>query len=172
MRMMNFAPARRPRRPRIRILRFPPGTVAAVIAMAAGGLAGCQPQQTDIVSEVHAPDGTVTRYVNRSSGYGYNPNMTGTTSGTAFVDANGNIASPGYYGIVACNGGGWGYGYGPYRPWPCMGWPGFASAWAGSCYASPGSASIPQNTNVYGYNPGVAWNGSVTPANPALPMSH
>jgi hypothetical protein len=34
----------------------------------------------------------------------------------------------------------------------------------------PGAAPIPQNLNVYGYNPGVAWNGAVAPANPGLPI--
>jgi hypothetical protein len=137
----------------------------------AGG--GCQPQHTDIVTEIHAPDGTVTRYVNRSDGYGYNPNITGTATGTAFVDTNGNIASPNWVGGGGWYGGagwGWGYGYGPcWRgPWGN----GFGVPWAcGTGSTSvPGAAPIPQNLNVYGYNPGVAWNGAVAPANPGLPI--
>lgn len=149
---------RRPRRPRIRILRAP-----AVVLSAS--LTACQPQQTDILTEVRAPDGTVTRYVNRSNGYGYNPNITGTATGTAFVDTNGNIASPNAFGYGYWQG--WGGG------WPGAWGTGFGIPWTyATCgFPAAGAAAIPQNLNVYGYNPGVAWNGCVRPANPWRPIS-
>ncbi len=36
----------------------------------------CAPQQTYIITEYTAPDGSKYRYENKSNGYGYNPNWT------------------------------------------------------------------------------------------------
>ena len=52
----------------------------------AGGL-GCRPQQTDIVRSFRLADGTEYSYVNRSSGYGFNPNDTDEEFGALATQA-------------------------------------------------------------------------------------
>jgi len=94
------------------------------------GLLGCQPQQTDIFSEVRHPDGSVSTYINKSNGYGYNPNRTEHYSGQPVVVPN--------YGIY-------------YNSSPFVYVPG--------CRYTPGSMPIPENIGIYNYNPTVYWNG-------------
>lgn len=107
-------------------------------------LFGCQAQQTDIITEIHRPDGTIERYVNKSSGYGYNPNVTGNVNVGGIQGAN-NV-NIGYNS-------GYNYGYFYY----------------GNYYSpvyTPGAVPIPVNTNIYNYNPTVYWNGHYYPARP------
>jgi hypothetical protein len=103
------------------------------------GLFGCQAQQTDIITEIHRPDGSIERYVNKSSGYGYNPNVTGNVNVGGVQGAN-NVSINNSYG---------GYYYNYHRPF---------------VYTTPGAVPIPVNLNVYDYNPVINWNGHYYPA--------
>ena len=111
-------------------------------------LVACQPQQTDIYTEIIKPDGTKIKYVNKGNGFGYNPNVTGNLN-VGGVEGSNNAT------IVSGYGGGYGWGYG----WGGYGWGGFGY-YPGTVY-TPGAAPIPVNCNVYNYNPGVYWNGGV-----------
>ncbi len=120
------------------------GAASAVLVALVTAFAGCQPQQTDIVTEIHQPDGTIVRYVNKSSGYGYNPNLTGSVQANAVVDGAGAVVTP----AVPI---GWG------RWWGASPWYG-GGGWGAGCL------------NPWAYNPGVAWQGGVFPANPCRPF--
>jgi hypothetical protein len=102
-------------------------------------LFGCQAQQTDIITEIHRPDGSIERYVNKSSGYGYNPNVTGNVNVGGIQGAN-NVSISGSY-----------YSY-PFYSYPQ--------------FYTPGAAPIPVDLNVYNYNPIVNWNGRYYHARP------
>jgi len=108
-------------------------------------LVACQPQQTDIYTEITKPDGTVIKYVNKGNGFGYNPNVTGNLN-VGGVEGSNNATIMSGYGY-----GGWGYGWGGY---------GGFGYFPGPVY-TPGAASVPVCGNVYNYNPGVYWNGGV-----------
>jgi hypothetical protein len=112
-------------------------------------LGACAPQQTHIVTEIHRPDGTVERYTNMSSGFGYNPNATsnvniggvqGTSSAPTMVESD--LSPSGY-------------------PWPPLPTPWFVPWGCGSFnYAvppacTPGAAPMPVNLDVYGWVPGL-----------------
>ena len=137
-------------------------------------LCACQPQQTDIVTEIHRPDGSVVRYVNKSNGFGYNPNTTGNLNVGGVEGANNAtiISGGGYgygYGYGGYYGGGWGiggYGYGGYYP-DCN-----SFYYTPGCVTTPGAAPIPQNLNVYRYNPVINNGGMYYPANPCYPPSN
>lgn len=104
-------------------------------------LFGCQPQQTDIFTEVQSPDGTIARYINKSNGYGYNPNVTGNLN-VGGIQGTNNAVINGWYGG--------GYYYNGY--------------FGNQMYCTPGVAPIPVNMNPYYYNPTVYWNGCYYPA--------
>ncbi len=112
-------------------------------------LGACAPQQTHIVTEIHRPDGTIERYTNMSSGFGYNPNATsnvniggvqGTSSTPTFTESD--PAVPGYPcpPLPAP----W------FFPWGCGS---FNYAFPPAC--TPGAASLPVNLDVYGWVPGL-----------------
>jgi len=87
------------------------------------GVAGCQPQQTNIITEITRPDGTITKYVNTSSGYFYNPNAT----------MNVNVGGYGH-GVREIYEAGWGgYGYGGMQG---MGVPQYAPGFGGPGYGN------------------------------------
>jgi len=111
---------------------------------------GCQPQQTDIFTEIRSPDGTITKYVNKSNGFGYNPNATSNLNVGGIRGAD-NVNINSGYGYGGYGYGGWGYGgYGGYGGW---GYGGFA--YTPGCVTTPGAMPIPQNLNVYNYNPAI-----------------
>ena len=136
-------------------------TLITILILCIFTLCGCAPQQTDIYTEVRSPDGTVSRYVNKSNGFGYNPNATSNVN-------VGGIQGTNNTNIIQ---GGWGYGnvnYGGYYCPPNYG--GFY--YAPGCVYTPGAMPIPQNLNVYNYNPIVRNNGVYYPANPYCPPSN
>ena len=106
---------------------------------------GCQPQQTYIVAEIHRPDGTVVRYVNKGSGYGYNPNIIGTVQANSVVSDEGAVL-----GTPMPTGWGWG-------------------GWWGSAYPMGVPTWGCGGLNPWAYNPGVAWNSGIRPADPCRP---
>ena len=128
-------------------------TLITILILCIFTFCGCAPQQTDIYTEIRSPDGTVSRYVNKSNGFGYNPNATSNTNIGGIQGTNTAI-------IGGWNTGGYGYGgYGNYNPY------------YGNC--SPyGAVQIPYNQNVYNYNPIIRNNGMYYPANPYCPPSN
>lgn len=117
-------------------------TLTTILILSLFTLCACQPQQTDIYTEIHKPDGSIVRYVNKSNGFGYNPNVTGNLN-VGGVEGTNNatiINGGGYYG-------GWGTGAAYY------GYPNFY--YVPGCVTTPGAAPIPYPMNVYNYNPGV-----------------
>jgi len=121
-------------------------TLTTILILSLFILCACQPQQTDILTEIHKPDGSIVRYVNKSNGYGYNPNVTGNLNvGGVEGTNNATIINGGGYG-------GWGYGWGGYGV-QYYGYPNFY--YAPGCVTTPGAAPIPYPMNVYNYNPGI-----------------
>jgi hypothetical protein len=119
-------------------------TLTVILILFLFTLCACQPQQTDIITEIHKTDGSIVRYVNKSNGYGYNPNITGNLNiGGVEGTNNATIINGGYGGY----GYGWGYGSVYY------GYPNFY--YVPGCVTTPGAAPIPYPMNVYNYNPGI-----------------
>lgn len=111
-------------------------TLITILILCLFTLCGCQPQQTDILTEIRRPDGSVVRYVNRSNGYGYNPNVTGNIN-VGGVEGTSNAT------IMYNNGwnGAANYGYPYFYYVPGCGTP------------TPGAVPIPHNMNIYNYRP-------------------
>lgn len=126
-------------------------TLTTILILFLFTLCACQPQQTDIITEIHKPDGSIVRYVNKSNGYGYNPNVTGNLNVGGVEGTNNATIINGGYGY-----GGYGYGWG-YGGWgygaAYYGYPNFY--YAPGCVSTPGAAPIPYPMNVYNYNPGI-----------------
>jgi len=85
---------------------------------------GCY-TQTDITRTVTMPDGKVETYVNKSNGYNYNPNFTGTNEQSIHVrDYGYGSAYGGYggmgYGGMGMGGVGMGMPYGGYGAVPVV----------------------------------------------------
>lgn len=110
-------------------------TLITILILFLFTLCGCQPQQTNILTEIRRPDGSVVRYVNQSNGYGYNPNVTGNIN-VGGVEGTSNA--------TIINGGGWNgavnYGYPHFYYVP-------------GCVTTPGAAPIPYNMNIHNYRP-------------------
>ena len=93
-------------------------TLTTILILSLFILCACQPQQTDILTEIHKPDGSVVRYVNKSNGYNYNPNFTGTNEQSVHVRDYGY--GPIYGGGMGMGGVGMGMPYGGYGAVPVV----------------------------------------------------
>lgn len=119
----------------------------------------CAPQQTDIVTEIHRTDGSVLRYVNKSHGFGYNPNSTsnlniGGIKGTDDATIINNDG--GYYGGVYYGPYGWGGYYNSGYYGGCGGTYPSGFVYQPGCVTTPGAAPIPYPTSIYNWQPGVS----------------
>ena len=91
---------------------------------------GCY-TQTDITRTVTMPDGKVETYVNKSNGYNYNPNFTGTAEQSVHIRD-------------------YGYGYGGYGMYGGMGYGGMMGVGGPVAPVVPVPVVVP-NYGQYGY---------------------